>query len=69
VLDHVVSPAAPNLLHPHQYAVTALHGGGHPAPPPTPISFNYLSGAELLTTVATFIAGLGLAWWYSPNRR
>jgi multicomponent Na+:H+ antiporter subunit D len=64
LLDHVVSPAAASLLHPHQYAMTALHGGAHAAPTPTPISFSYLSGAELLTTTATLIVGLGLAWWY-----
>jgi multicomponent Na+:H+ antiporter subunit D len=64
MLDDVVSPATASLLHPHQYAATALHGGAHAAPTPTPISFSYLSGAELLTTIATLIVGLGLAWWY-----
>jgi multicomponent Na+:H+ antiporter subunit D len=64
VLDHVVSPAAAALLHPQQYAVTALHGGAHAAPASTPISFDYLSAAELFTTLGTVLAGLALAWWY-----
>ena len=29
-----------------------------------PISFQYLSVAELFTTLGTDLAGLALAWWY-----
>jgi multicomponent Na+:H+ antiporter subunit D len=51
-------------MHPQQYAVTALQGGAHAAPASIPISFDYLSVAELFTTLGTVLAGLALAWWY-----
>lgn len=67
VLHHVAAPAAAGLLESNAYSAAAITGHGSLVLPP--VSFVYLSPAEIVTTVVTTVAGLAIAWWYVRRGR
>jgi multicomponent Na+:H+ antiporter subunit D len=62
VLHHIVAPATGVLRNGTAYSQLLLTGGGrvHAAP----VTFQYFSAEEWLTSVATVVVGLLLARWY-----
>jgi multicomponent Na+:H+ antiporter subunit D len=62
-----VSPAAAALTEPAAYRNALLNGNAHLAVPH--LTFDYFSLSELMTSLATLLAGLLLAWWYVRRAR